>query len=216
MADEWVVGPRPAIDRKLWLPLARVVTAALLAVLGPVKVRGAYRVPREGGVLILSNHLSDVDPIVLQHACPRAPHYMAKSDLFDVPVLGRLMRVFGAFPVKRGEPDRQALKHSAELLKADEAVVIFPEGQLSETGELQELKAGVALIARLAAGVPVICVGIDGSQRIMPYGKIIPRPSFKTVTVEWGEPRVFEKGTDAQEILDWISGQLRMLGNYPE
>jgi 1-acyl-sn-glycerol-3-phosphate acyltransferase len=141
---------------------------------------------------------------------------MAKSELFGIPVLGTLMRVFGAFPVKRGEPDRQALKHSADLLKAGEAVVIFPEGQLSETGDLQELKAGVALIARLSAGVPVICVGIDGSQRIMPYGKLIPRPSFRTITVEWGEPRVFEKGTDAQEILAWISGQLRMLGNYPE
>jgi 1-acyl-sn-glycerol-3-phosphate acyltransferase len=78
------------------------------------------------------------------------------------------------------------------------------------------MKAGVALIARLSAGVPVICVGLDGTQRIIPYGKLIPRPAFRTINVEWGEPRTFDKGTDAHEILDWISGQLRMLGNYRE
>ncbi|MGV3618090.1 MAG: lysophospholipid acyltransferase family protein [Fimbriimonas sp.] len=216
MADDWVVGPRPAIQRFLWLPIGRVLTTLFLFVLGPVRVRGAYRVPREGGVLILSNHLSDIDPAVVQYACPRAPHYMAKSELFEVPVLRTLLRIFGSFPVKRGEPDRKALKHAADLLKAGEAVVIFPEGQLSESGDLQEMKAGVALIARLSAGVPVICVGLDGTQRIIPYGKLIPRPAFRTVTVEWGEPRTFDKGTDAQEILNWISGQLRMLGNYKE
>ena len=127
MTDEWVVGPRPAIQRYFFLPIARVFTAVLLFLLGPVRVRGAYRVPREGGVLILSNHLSDIDPAVVQHACPRAPHYMAKSDLFEVPVLRTLLKVFGSFPVKRGEPDRKALKHAADLLKAGEAVVIFPE-----------------------------------------------------------------------------------------
>jgi 1-acyl-sn-glycerol-3-phosphate acyltransferase len=216
VAADWVVAPHRPLHRWLWLPLARAFAGTLLFLLGPLRVKGAYRVPRDSGVLILSNHLSDIDPIVVQLSCPRPVHFMAKSELFPVPVLGRLMRAFGAFPVKRGEPDRQALKHTAELLKAGEAVVVFPEGQLSETGELQEIRAGVALIARLAAGVPILCVGLSGTQRIIPYGQLIPRPAFGAVDIEWGEPHTFEKGTDPQEILAWITSQLRLLGNYPQ
>ncbi|AIE85560.1 lysophospholipid acyltransferase family protein [Fimbriimonas ginsengisoli] len=210
MADELVVGPFPAGFRKFWLPLGRMVAGALLVLLGPVKVRGAYRVPKEGGVLILANHIADMDPILVQYACGRPVHFMAKSELFDLPVIGRLMRFFGAFAVKRGEPDRKALKFSADLLKTGEAVGIFPEGQISEDGELQELKPGVALIARMA-GTPVICVGISGSQRMMPYGKTIPRPAFRTVTLVWGEPRTFGKETSAEEFLAWVQGQFLTL-----
>ena len=216
MVDEGVIGPHPVVQRKLWLPLTRLVAGLLLLILGPLRIRGAYRVPKEGGVLILANHLSDLDPVVVQYACPRPVHFMAKSELFEIPVLGKVMRMFGAFPVKRGEPDRQALKRSADLLKAGEAVVIFPEGQLSQAGELQEIKAGVALIARLAAGVPVICVGLDGTQRVIPYGSVIPRPAFRTINVEWGEPRTFDKSDEPEEILAWIARQLRSLGNYRE
>jgi 1-acyl-sn-glycerol-3-phosphate acyltransferase len=196
----------PATFLRLWLPIWRAVAGVLFLILGPVRVRGAYRVPKEGGVLVLANHIADVDPIVLQYACPRPVHFMAKSELFDMPIVGKLIRFFGAFPVRRGEADRHAIKRSAELLRAGEAVGIFPEGQLSETGELQELKAGVALIARMA-GTPVICCGINGTNRIMPYGTMIPRPSFRTVEVVWGEPRTFGKETSAEDFMAWVRGQ---------
>jgi 1-acyl-sn-glycerol-3-phosphate acyltransferase len=135
---------------------------------------------------------------------------MAKSELFEMPVIGWLLQKFKAFGIKRGEPDRQALKYSAALLKAGEAVGIFPEGQLSENGELQELKAGIALIMRLA-GTPVICCGLAGTQRMMPYGKVIPRPAFHTVEVTWGEPRTFDKDATTEDILAWATGQLQSL-----
>jgi 1-acyl-sn-glycerol-3-phosphate acyltransferase len=210
VADELAVTPYPSAVRKFWLPLGRGFVGLLFLLIGPVKVRGAYRVPKQGGVLILANHLSDIDPIVVQYACPRAVNFMAKSELFEMPVIGPLMKFFRAFGVKRGEPDRKALKFSADLLKAGEAVGIFPEGQLSENGELQELKPGVALIARMA-GMPVICVGLTDTDRMMPYGKVIPRPAFRTVRVNWGEPRTFGKETSAEDFLAWAEGQLRSL-----
>jgi 1-acyl-sn-glycerol-3-phosphate acyltransferase len=136
---------------------------------------------------------------------------MAKSELFDIPVLGRLLRFFGSFPVKRGEPDRAALKTAAQLLKEGKAVAIFPEGELSETGELQELKSGVALIVRLAAGVPVICCGLRNTRLALPYGKVVPRPAFRHMDAVWGETRTFDKNATTEEILGWATQQLRDL-----
>ena len=195
----------------LWLPLARIFSKVLLFVLGPVHVHGSYRVPKNGPVLVLSNHLSDLDPILVQSSCPRALHFMAKSELFDMPFIGRMQRAFGSFAVVRGTPDRAALKHAAKLLQDGECVAIYPEGQISEDGNLQEIKAGVAIIIRMCPGIPVICCGLEGAQRIIPYGKIIPRPAFQRVDVTWGEPRTFDKSSSTEEILGWISGQLREL-----
>ena len=195
-----------------WYPVARLFAKIFLFVLGPTRVRGAYRIPRTGPVLVLSNHLSDIDPILVQSGCPRALHFMAKSELFDIPIIGRLQRAFGSFPVLRGTPDRAALKHSASLLKDGECVAVFPEGQISETGEVQEIKGGVAIIIRLAPGVPIICCGLNGSSRMIPYGKVIPRPAFHRVDITWGEPRTFDKSSTTEEILGWISGQLSELG----
>ncbi len=183
---------------------------ALMLALGPVRASGAYRVPREGGVLILANHLSDCDPVVLQVGCPRPIRFMAKSELFEIRVLGPLIRAFQAFPVRRDAPDRKALQQAAELLKAGHAVCIFPEGRLSEDGQLQELKAGVALVARMAQ-VPVICAGLIGTNRVLPYGKFVPRPSFRRTEVRWGEPRHFDAHVSAEEFLAWAEGQLRSL-----
>ena len=192
------------------LPFWKFVAAVLLFLLGPVVVRGKYRVPRKGGLLILSNHLADVDPAIIQVACPRPVYFMAKSELFEMRFVGRFIRWFRAFPVKRGEPDRESLRKAIDLSKAGQAVCVFPEGELSESAELQPLKAGVALIARMA-GVDVICVGIRGSNRILPYGSLIPRPAFRMVNVEWGEPRHFGKETSAEDFLAWADAQLRLL-----
>ncbi len=205
-----VPEPHSKAFRLFWLPLARAFAWVLMTILGPTKIKGSYRVPKEGGVLILSNHLSDIDPILVQLACPRPIHFMSKSELFEMGFLGKVLLFFKAFPVKRGEPDRDALKYAANLLKEGEVVCVFPEGQLSETGELQELKAGVALIVRMA-GSPVICLGLKNSNRVMPYGTMIPRPAFRLITANWGEVRTFDKSYGAKEIMEWADGQLREL-----
>jgi 1-acyl-sn-glycerol-3-phosphate acyltransferase len=203
------------LSRHLLLPLGKLCCRILFWLLGPITSRGAYRVPKTGPVLILANHLSDVDPIVVQVAAPRPVHFMAKSELFDMPVIGALIRLYQAFPVKRGEPDRASMRHAIELLKMGEAVSIFPEGQLSEDAELQELKPGIALIVRQAA-TPVICCGIRNSQKVMPYGRLTPRFSWTRVYVEWGEVREFSKESTTEEIMEWATQQLRELTRTDE
>jgi 1-acyl-sn-glycerol-3-phosphate acyltransferase len=182
--------------------------------MGPIRVEGAENVPRQGGLLILSNHRADVDPVLVQYACPRPLHYMAKQELFEMGMLGPLIRRYGAFPVSRGEPDRQAIRQAAGLLNAGEAVVVFPEGQLTQTGDLQELKAGIALILRLAPEVPVICIGLQNSQYMLPYGQLIPRPAFRRLTLMWGKPRVFSTDASHAAVLGWTECELRRLGGY--
>lgn len=195
---------------KLCYPLLKGFAWLVMTVLGPFRSIGSYRVPRSGGVLILSNHRADVDPIAVQLATARPIHFMAKSELFTIPILGAFLRFFKAFPVNRGAPDRQSIKHAVRLLQMGETVCIFPEGQLSETGHLRPVLPGAALIVRMA-NVPVICCGITNTDRIMPYGKVWPRPSFKTVTVTWGEAHSFEPKTENDEILAWVDAELRSL-----
>ena len=199
-----------AFFRWFVLPVARLVGWLAFLVLGPLRVVDKDNVPRSGGLLILSNHLADVDPVAVQFACPRPMHYMAKSELFEIPILGNLIRMCGAFPVKRGEPDRAAIKRAVRLLRKGEVVCVFPEGQLSESGELQELKPGIALLARMAE-CQVICVGLKNTNRIMPYGKVTPRPSWHFTWAKWGQPRSFGKEAEVEEIVSWAEVELKRL-----
>lgn len=196
-------------------PLVVALLWPLLLMLGPVKVIGRYRVPKQGGLLILSNHLADVDPVVIWYASRRPIHFMAKSELFEMRILGRFIRYCRAFPVKRGEPDRQAIKHAVRLLRAGECVAIFPEGQLSEDGRLQPILPGAGLIAKMAR-TPILCCGLTGTQRIMPYGTTIPRPAFGGVRVVWGEVREFPDDSDVETIVAWATRELAELTEQVE
>ena len=210
MAEIRKVDRHPAWVRWLLYPFGRALFWIVFTILGPFRVRGRYRIPKTGGLLIIANHLSDIDPIVAQLVCPRPIHFMAKRSLFEVKAIAGLMRICRAFPVDVNSPDRSALRYAVDLLRAGEVVCIFPEGQLSEDGELQELRAGVALIAKLAQP-QVLCLGLTNTNRIMPYGKVTFRPAFGWVTVTWGDPRSFGAEMETDDFMDWATGQLRSL-----
>jgi formyltetrahydrofolate-dependent phosphoribosylglycinamide formyltransferase len=195
---------------RVTLPFIRVFGWVLMTFLGPYRYRNRRSIPRNGGLLIFSNHRADVDPIAIQMGCPRPIYFMGKSELFEIPVLGWVIRMFRAFSVKRGEPDRAAIKQAVATAQACQVVCVFPEGQLTETGKLQELKPGIALMARMA-GVPVICCAVKNTDRVMPYGKIIPRPAFAWVECVWGDVRSFDRHAKTEEILEWTRSELLRL-----
>ena len=87
---------------------------------------------------------------------------------------------------------------------------VFPEGELSQSGKLQPLLPGAALIVR-KSGVPVVCCGLRNTDKVLPYGKIIPRPAFCFTHAEWGEVRTFDKSAKTEEIIGWAESQLREL-----
>lgn len=192
------------------LPILRILAWPLLFVLGPCRTYGAKRVPRKGGLIVIANHLSDCDPVILQGASPRAIQFMGKSELFTMKVVGPILKWWGSFPVKRGAPDRNSLRLAAELAKSGRTVGVFPEGQLSTDGKLQEIKPGAALIIKMAK-VPVICCGLQRTNKIIPYGSTIARPSLGWVTARWGEAREFGEETSNEEIVAWMESQLREL-----
>jgi 1-acyl-sn-glycerol-3-phosphate acyltransferase len=116
---------------------------------------------------------------------------MAKRELFAMGALGPVIRFCQAFAVDPGEADRAALRFTEELLSAGRAVVIFPEGRVAHDGEMQEISAGVVLLA-LRAGVPIVPVGLWGTQHVIRYGTTVPRPTLQSVRVHYGRPVCFD------------------------
>lgn len=173
--------------KNLIYALLRVIGRVWAALLGGLKVEGRENVPQTGPALLVPNHFSDIDPPLVWLALRRHCRFMAKSELFEMRLLGPFIRFMGAFPVRRNTADRTALRTAGEFLEAGEAVVLFPEGKLSETGELQPFLPGAALIA-LRTGAPVIPVGLLNTSEMLPYGAQIPRRSSRPVRVKFGPP----------------------------
>jgi 1-acyl-sn-glycerol-3-phosphate acyltransferase len=155
--------------------------------LGGLRIEGRENVPRTGGALITPNHISDADAPTVGLALPRASYFMAKEELFQIRFLGPLIRWLHGFPVKRYTADRAALRRAEQLLKQGEAVVVFPEGKLSEDGKLQELLPGVMLMAQ-RANVPIVPTILEGTDSLMPYGKLIPHHAHRRIIVRFGPP----------------------------
>ena len=168
-------------------PAVFAVMRLLMRVLGRLRSSGEANVPRRGGVLYCPNHSSDCDPVAIFVSAPRRCWMIGKSELFDIPRLGWFFAHFQAFPIKRGSPDRAALRRAENLLKSGEALLLFPEGRLSEDGCLQTLQPGAALLS-LRSGAPIIPIGLRNTNCIVPYGAVSPRRSPDPVTVIYGSP----------------------------
>jgi len=141
-------------------------------------VIGAENIPASGGVIIAPNHASYGDPPLIGASMTRPLYFMAKKELFDVPVLGALIRRTNAFPVSRGRQDIASVRFAGELLKDGRPLLIFPEGTRSKTGSFGKARPGVAMIA-CHAQVPVVPVRIINSFYL---------GSFRPLTVIFGKP----------------------------
>ena len=163
---------------------------------GPLLVR-AYRtrllgeenLPESGGFILAGNHVSYLDPALLWICAPRETHFFAKQELFEMPVMRSFLPRVYVLPISRGTADRVAIQRATDLLTAGEPVGIFPEGTRQVPGapadQPSAAHAGVAFIA-MRAGVPVVPVGISGTERALPKGAKLPR--FPRVTIRYGMP----------------------------
>ncbi|MCS7007916.1 MAG: 1-acyl-sn-glycerol-3-phosphate acyltransferase [Gaiellaceae bacterium] len=160
--------------------LGRPTIGTVVKVAARLRVYGAERVPRGGGLVVAANHFSWIDPPVLGAASPRTLYYMAKVEAHRVPGLGQLMRAFGAFPVRRGESDREAVRTMRRIVREGHALGLFAEGTRQRSGVPGRVQPGAAMVA-ITEGVPVVPVAIHGSQH---WRLRAPAP----VSVAWGEP----------------------------
>ncbi|HZZ01219.1 MAG TPA: lysophospholipid acyltransferase family protein [Candidatus Baltobacteraceae bacterium] len=134
------------------------------------RATGTENVPRTGALIVACNHRSYLDPPGMGCFCPRRISYMAKKELFEIPVLGPLIAAVGAYPVDRQGSPRAAIKRSLEVLNDGGVVGIFPEGTRNRDGSVQP-QTGVALLASLA-GVPVVPAYIAGSDKASKLAQI--------------------------------------------
>ncbi|GIP20131.1 1-acyl-sn-glycerol-3-phosphate acyltransferase [Paenibacillus sp. J22TS3] len=136
---------------------------------------GLENIPKEGGVLLCSNHISNFDPPTIGILLDRKVHFMAKAELFEVPVLGWLIKQLGAFPVKRGGVSKESIKTSLTLLRSGKVMGIFPEGRRSSSGESGMGKKGAASFA-LRSDAAVIPVAIIGNYKLFRRTKVVYGP----------------------------------------
>lgn len=154
----------------MFYQMAKTISTAVLATVRRWEVRGRVDLPAGTGAIVVANHVSYWDPVAISCAMDRNISFMAKADLFKIPLLGTFLTAVGTFPVSRDGHDREAIRHSLSLLRSGQLVGIFPEGTRSKTGQLMEFHTGPVFIA-LKAGVPVIPVGLVGTPGVV--GKLI-------------------------------------------
>jgi 1-acyl-sn-glycerol-3-phosphate acyltransferase len=172
-----------------------------------LKVYGLERIPTTGGVLLLANHASFLDPPLIGTQLRRPASYLARSGLFEIPVFGQVIPRLNAFPVRQGAGDIGAVRETIRRLKEGHVLTVFPEGGRTETGELQPLAGGFTLIVR-KVDVPVIPVGIEGSFQAWRRGKSLPQCA--PVRVKFGPPMDL-KDQKADTIVPKVEAEIRRL-----
>lgn len=165
-------------------------------------------IPKQGGVILAPNHPSDLDSFILGIAITRQLHTMGKEELFRRRFAGFIFRKLNAFPVKRGEIDRESIRIAIGVLKDGHVIDMYPEGTVSKDGFLQEPRLGTAFIA-LQAKVPVLPAAIIGTFNVMSKGRRFPRPH--KVVIKFGRPLYFDEYYDKpynKEILKFVTMQI--------
>jgi len=150
-------------------------------------VTGREKVPSSGPLIVVANHVNVTDPVLLMLAMPRWVTFMAKKELFSMPIVGAVMRGAEMIPVARSgsfEDKREVMRQAEELLGQGHVLAVFPEGRRDKTGVLIEAKAGAAFLA-LHSGAPLLPVAMLGTERITGPLSLLKRPK---VRVHIGEP----------------------------
>lgn len=179
---------------------ARGLVKSILSPLYRIQVEGLEHFPKEGGVLLCSNHIDNLDPPVVGIAAPRPVSFMAKEELFNVPILGKILPGIHAFPVRRGMSDREALRKGLKVLKEGEVLGLFPEGTRSKTGEIGKGLAGAGFFA------------LRSDAHVVPCAIIGPYKPFRKLRVIFGPPIDMEpirgQKMNAEQTTDIIMGHI--------
>jgi len=163
--------PKPSLTYRL---ISYLLVFPVYRLLFRGRTAGNTNVPVEGALVVVANHGSHLDPPLLGHALGRPVAFMAKAELFKVPLLGPIIRACGAYPVSRGASDREAIRVATDRLQQGWATGVFIDGTRQADGRVNNPQAGAALLAA-RAGVPLLPVAIINSHRALGPGQGAPR-----------------------------------------
>ena len=160
---------------RLFYRVSRLICQVTYTGLLSGRVFGAQRVPQDGGVLLVSNHQSFFDPMLVTLALPRECSYMARDTLFKGGLATRILTAYNAFPIKRGAADLRGIKEALRRLKTGGLVTAFPEGTRTHDGTIGPMHGGIVMLAR-RANVPIVPTTILGAYKVWPRQAKFPRP----------------------------------------
>jgi len=176
----------------MFYSIVRIISWILLKIFWGMKVKGAENIPKNGAVIIASNHVSYLDPAVLAASLNRKIYFIAKKEVFKNGFVSFILKNLNAISVDRENADILAFKKAINILREEKVLGIFPEGTRSPNGELQELKLGAIKIA-MKTGVPILPVGIIGTHKIYPRGIKFPILFKHKIIVKYGAPQYLNK-----------------------
>jgi 1-acyl-sn-glycerol-3-phosphate acyltransferase len=182
-AITFLAGQGPA--SRAFYALARTLVAGFTRLWTRLGIEGRHHVPKRGAFVLAPVHRSIIDTPISSCLTRRRLRFMGKDTLWRKPAPAWLLSALGGFPVVRGTADREALTRCIAVLEAGEPLVLFPEGERKSGSTVQPLFDGAAYVA-LRTGVPIVPVGIGGSERVMPKGSRFIYP--RKVNVVVGEP----------------------------
>lgn len=184
-----------------WYGFSRWALPILLRLLGRLEFQHTERVPLDGPVLIVANHVNLIDPILVCAAAPRRLRPMAKRELFETPLVGWLVWLYGAFPVRRYSADLGALRVGRNHLRAGRAVLVHPEGTRSRTAEMQPGLPGSAMLA-LLGGANIVPCAVTGTEAITGPRSILRALLGRrrtSIRVVFGEPFTLADGEPSSD-----------------
>src|SRR4051794_17559614 len=175
-----MADPRPGDDIEIWTgspttgtrisyAIVRFLILVAAKLVGRIRVVGAEKIPADGAFILAPVHRSNVDFALTSVITRRPMRYMGKDSIWKSKPLGRFVSMLGAFPVHRGSADRDALRACTDIVEGGSPLVMFPEGTRCHGPVIEELFDGTAYVAA-RAGVPIVPLGIGGSEAMMPKG----------------------------------------------
>jgi len=174
----------------MFYTIAKLIGRVLFTLTGGIRISGKERLPEKGPLIIVCNHQSIIDPLVLLTFLPYRITFLAAAYLFKIPLVGLILRAAGAMPIHSAKGDFKSLKESIKLLEKGGVLGIFPEGGVSLDGKLRPFMSGASYIA-LKSGTAILPVALGGTRDVLPVGTYFPRR--KRITINIGQTIMVER-----------------------